>query len=63
MPLEINYLRKKGKMKYINSHKLENLKLNKDNTYIIIDFDRTITTKESNDSWSVSGYLLGNTKK
>lgn len=59
MPLEINYLRKKGKMKYINSHKLENLKLNKDNTYIVIDFDRTITTKESNDSWSVSGHLLG----
>lgn len=46
-------------MKYINSSKLENLKLNKDNTYIVIDFDRTITSRESSDSWSISGCLLG----
>lgn len=46
-------------MKYINTNKLEELKIRKDNVYFVIDFDRTITSKESKDSWDVSGYLLG----
>lgn len=46
-------------MKYINTKKLEELKINKDNVYLVLDFDRTITSKESDDSWSVSGSLLG----
>lgn len=46
-------------MKYINTNKLEKLKINKDNVYIVIDFDKTITAKESEDSWAVSGSLLG----
>lgn len=46
-------------MKYINTNKLEKLKISKDNVYFVIDFDRTITSRDSSDSWSVSGYLLG----
>lgn len=46
-------------MKYINTDKLKKLKINKDNVYFVIDFDRTITAKESEDSWAVSGRLLG----
>lgn len=46
-------------MKYINTNKLEKLKINKNNIYLAIDFDKTITAKESEDSWSVSGSLLG----
>lgn len=46
-------------MKYINTNKLEKLKISKDNVYFVIDFDRTITSRDTNDSWSVSGYLLG----
>lgn len=46
-------------MKYINSKKLEELKINKRNVYYVIDFDKTITTNESDDSWGVSGKLLG----
>ena len=36
-------------MIYINSK--NKLKINKDNTYILIDFDKTITCCESADSW------------
>ena len=36
-------------MIYINSK--NKLKINKDNTYILIDFDKTITSCESADSW------------
>lgn len=46
-------------MKYINTNQLEKLKINKDNVYLVIDFDKTITTEKSEDSWSVSGRLLG----
>lgn len=46
-------------MKYINTDKLEKLKINEDNVYFVLDFDKTITAKESEDSWSVSGRLLG----
>lgn len=46
-------------MKYQNTNKLEKLKINKINTYIVIDFDRTITAANSEDSWAASGKLLG----
>lgn len=46
-------------MKYINTNKLEKLKINKDNVYLVIDFDKTITAEEGDDSWAVSGKLLG----
>ena len=38
-------------MKYINTNKLEQIKLSKDNYYVILDFDKTITSKKSLDSW------------
>lgn len=38
-------------MKYINSNKLEELNIDKKSTYLVIDFDRTITSFESVDSW------------
>lgn len=46
-------------MKYTNTNKLEKLKINKNNVYLVIDFDKTITSKESPDSWAISGSLLG----
>lgn len=46
-------------MKYINSNKLETLKINRNNVYLVIDFDKTITTDQRNDSWDVSGMMLG----
>ena len=46
-------------MRYINTNQLEKLKINKNNVYVAIDFDKTITTGESIDSWSVAGSLLG----
>lgn len=38
-------------MKYINTNKLEKIKLTRDNYYILLDFDKTVTSKESQDSW------------
>ncbi len=39
-------------MKYINRpNKLETIKLTKDNYYVVLDFDKTITNQESLDSW------------
>lgn len=46
-------------MKYVNNEKIEKIKLNKDNFYVAIDFDRTITARESCDSWDASGNILG----
>ena len=46
-------------MKYINNEKLKKIKLNQNNFYVAIDFDRTITAKESCDSWDASGEALG----
>lgn len=46
-------------MIFINTDKLDNIKLNKNNVYIAIDFDRTITSMESIDSWDASGNILG----
>ena len=34
-------------MKYINSSKLDKIKLDKDNFYVLIDFDRTLTKGNS----------------
>ncbi len=34
-------------------------KINKNNVYVILDFDRTITAEDSADSWDASGKLLG----
>ena len=45
-------------MKYINSDKLETFDINTSNTYIVMDFDKTITTGNSLDSWAVAGNLL-----
>lgn len=38
-------------MKYINRNQLENIKLTNDNYYVVLDFDKTITSKDSYDSW------------
>lgn len=39
-------------MKYINHiDKLDKIKLTKNNYYVVLDFDKTITSKESLDSW------------
>ena len=46
-------------MKYINTSKLEKLKITNENTYIVMDFDKTITTGESLDSWAIAAKLLG----
>lgn len=48
-------------MKYINQNKLDSLKLNKDNFYVLIDFDRTLTKGNSISCWRVLYYsnLLG----
>ncbi len=46
-------------MKYINNEKLNIIKLNTKNFYVAIDFDRTMTTLSSSDSWDVAGKLLG----
>lgn len=46
-------------MVYINSNKINNLSINENNVYLAIDFDKTITANESDDSWNVSGLLLG----
>ena len=38
-------------MKYTNTDKIEKIKITKDNCYVILDFDKTLTSKESLDSW------------
>lgn len=46
-------------MKYENTNQKEKLKINKNNTYIVTDFDKTITATSSTDSWDASGNILG----
>lgn len=46
-------------MRYINTKKNEQIKLNSKNYSIITDFDRTITNAISSDSWDASGAMLG----
>lgn len=38
-------------MRYTNTNKTENIQLSKDNYYVVLDFDGTITNAESIDSW------------
>lgn len=45
-------------MKYINTNKKEKLDINTKNISIITDFDKTITAKNSMDSWDASGKEL-----
>ena len=45
-------------MKCVNTKKIEKLKLNKENIYIVLDFDRTITSFDSEDSWDACGEML-----
>ena len=46
-------------MIYINNGKLAEIELTKDNFYLAIDFDKTITARESMDSWDSAGNILG----
>lgn len=46
-------------MEYINTNKLKKLRIDKNNIFIVLDFDRTITNFNSQDSWAVCGGLLG----
>ena len=46
-------------MKYLNNEKIKKIKLDKNNMYVVIDFDRTITSNESADSWDATGLELG----
>ena len=45
-------------MIYLNSDKVKE-KLKKEEIYVVIDFDRTITYKDSADSWDAAGKMLG----
>lgn len=45
-------------MKYIKKEKLDKIKLNKNNMYVVIDFDKTITSTDSTDSWDAAGKKL-----
>ena len=38
-------------MRTINTNKIEKVKITSDNYYVVLDFDKTITNKESLDSW------------
>ncbi len=48
-------------MLYINSNKVEKIKANKDNLYVLSDFDRTLTRGGSISAWRVlhETHLLG----
>lgn len=53
-------------MQYINSNKLKEIKLNKDNFYVLMDFDRTITEGGSISCWRLlfnSNHLGSDFKK
>ena len=42
-------------MEYIKEERIKNIDLIKENVYVLIDFDRTITSYDSLDSWGVAG--------
>ena len=48
-------------MQYVNTEKLNKISLNKDNFYVLMDFDRTITKGGSISCWNILNYstLLG----
>lgn len=54
----MQYFNTEFNKKYINTNKLDKINFTKDNFYVVIDFDRTITSNKSADSWDASGYLL-----
>lgn len=45
-------------MQHINTNKLEKFDLKKENIFIVLDFDKTITSFESKDSWGVCSSKL-----
>ena len=45
-------------MKYIKQEKIDKIKLDKNNMYVVIDFDKTITATDSEDSWDATGRKL-----
>lgn len=48
-------------MIYINDiRKLKKIDINENNFYVVIDFDRTITSMDSIDSWDAAGEILPN---
>ena len=47
-------------MEYINEEKINKIKLENSNFYVVIDFDKTITSYESEDSWDVTGRAANN---
>lgn len=40
-------------MVYINEEKIRNIHLNNNNFYVVMDFDKTITTDSGTDSWTI----------
>lgn len=46
-------------MQYINSNKPKDIRFTKDNFYVAIDFDRTITSRASCGTWDVCGDTMG----
>lgn len=50
-------------MQYIKDDVLKKIKLNKSNFYVAIDFDQTITSEQSIDTWDACGYSLGENYK
>lgn len=40
-------------MVYINEEKIKNIHLNNNNFYVVMDFDKTITTSNGTDSWTI----------
>lgn len=40
-------------MVYINEEKIKNIHLNSNNFYVVMDFDKTITTSSGDDSWTI----------
>ena len=47
------------KLTTTGSEALDKIKLDKTNMYVAIDFDKTITATESEDSWVATGKMLG----
>ena len=45
-------------MEYIDSKKIKEIEFTKNNFYVAIDFDKTITNENSFDSWDASAYKL-----
>ena len=61
MPIGSTIRAEENNMQYINSNKLKEIKLNKENFYVLMDFDRTITEGGSISCWNILNYstLLG----